>query len=165
MIGVLLPGIAGCGRAISHSDQRSIMTTGERQSCQLSGPDGCALYTFHLVMPFPRCMIVSAMSAASRPGRYAVASRALTRRPWSEGWQLLRELEEQGTRRGWTSRGSKIRRSPIRFVHGFVHETRRDGVRRGRCRWSIRTLRRPLTEVSATTGDGPRRQRRPSYGS
>ena len=36
------------------------------------------------------CSIVSAESAVSRPSRSAVASRALTRRPRPEGWQLSR---------------------------------------------------------------------------
>jgi hypothetical protein len=40
-----------------------------------------------------------------------------------------------------TLRDSKTRRSPTRFVHVFVHETRWDGLRRGRCRRSLRTLR------------------------
>jgi hypothetical protein len=44
-----------------------------------------------LVVPSPRCTIVPAMSDVSRPGRYAVAPRALTRRPRPEGWQLSRE--------------------------------------------------------------------------
>jgi hypothetical protein len=46
----------------------------------------------------PRCSIVSAESAMSRPSRYAVASRALTQRPRPEAWQLSRRTgEEQGT--------------------------------------------------------------------
>ena len=84
------------------------------------------------MVPSPRCTIVSAMSAESRPGRCAVASRALTRRPWPEGWQLSREQgREQGTR--WRAR--REARNPqvtYRFVHGFVHETWRDAPRRGR---------------------------------
>jgi hypothetical protein len=53
-----------------------------------------------LVLPSPRCTIVSAMSAESRPGRHAVASRAWTRRPRPEGWQLSRERGRSRARGG-----------------------------------------------------------------
>ena len=61
-----------------------------------------------------------------------------------------------GARTGW--RGT-------RFVHGFVHETRRDRLRRGRRRrpeHDVRTC--TSTEVNAATGDCARRRRRASAG-
>ena len=75
------------------------------------------------MVPSPRCTIVSAMSAESRPGRCAVASRALTRRPWPEGWQLSWEQGRSRARDGVHVESLESRRSPTRFVHGFVHET------------------------------------------
>jgi hypothetical protein len=79
-----------------------------------------------LVVPSPRCPIVSAMSAESRPGHYAVASRALTRRPRPEGWQLSREREEQGTRR----RARREARKPAGHLPDLCTDlcTRRSGT-------------------------------------
>jgi hypothetical protein len=45
----------------------------------------------------PRCSMISAESSESRPSRYAVASRALTRRPRSRGGSYKEDGEEQGT--------------------------------------------------------------------
>jgi len=120
--------------------------------------------TFQAGGAVPRCTIVSAMSGASWPGRYAVASRALTRSHGLRDGSYRDYGEEQGTR--WrVRRETRNRGSPTRLVHGFVHETRRDGLRRGRCRRSTRTLPYPLTEVSATARDRPGGLRRTSYGS
>ena len=55
--------------------------------------------------------------------------------------------------------------SVTRFVHGFVHKTRRDGLRRGRRSGPDTTVRRPSPEVSAATRDDARQQRQTSYGS
>jgi hypothetical protein len=40
-----------------------------------------------------------------------------------------------------------------RFVHGSVHKTRRDGLRRGRHRRPGMNARRPSAEVNAATRD------------
>ena len=45
-------------------------------------------------------------------------------------------------------------------MHGFVHETRRDGLRRGRRSGPGMNARRPSAEVSTATRDDARRQRR-----
>ena len=42
-----------------------------------------------------------------------------------------------------------------RFVHGSVHKTRRDGLRRGRRTKLDANGRRPSAEVSTPTRDGP----------
>ena len=55
--------------------------------------------------------------------------------------------------------------SITRLVHGFVHKTRRDGLRRGRYRGPNMNARRQSAEVNAATRDKARRQRRTSYGS
>ena len=39
-----------------------------------------------------------------------------------------------------------------RFVHGFVHETRRDGLRRGRPRRPGMDARRPFPEINKRSG-------------
>jgi hypothetical protein len=43
---------------------------------------------------------------------------------------MVRELGRSSHAKACMPRGSTTRRSPTRFVHGFVHETRRDGSRR-----------------------------------
>ena len=50
-------------------------------------------------------------------------------------------------------------------MHGFVHDTRRDGLRRGRHIGPGMNARRPSAEVSEATRDDARRQGRTSYGS
>jgi hypothetical protein len=47
-----------------------------------------------------------------------------------------------------------------RFVHGFVHETRRDGLRRGRRFGPGMNACRPFAEVNVVTRDHARCQRR-----
>ncbi len=50
-------------------------------------------------------------------------------------------------------------------MHGFVHEMRRDGLKRGRRRRPEQTSRSKSAEVNMATGDRTGRQRRLSYGS
>jgi len=69
-------------------DPRSCCRTasGPRSLTLLAGQAGLPPLTHHARRP-PRCDMISAVSAASRPSRYAVASRAWTRQPRPEGWQ------------------------------------------------------------------------------
>src|SRR5450755_489885 len=75
----------------------------------------------HVVRP-PRCSMISAESAESRPSPLTrVASRALTRRPRPR----TGSYEEDG-------RGTETRRPTPIPVNGSVNGTRRDGLRWGR---------------------------------
>jgi hypothetical protein len=44
----------------------------------------------------PRCMMISTESSESRPSRFAVALRAMTRRPRPRGWQLREGRGSEG---------------------------------------------------------------------
>jgi hypothetical protein len=114
------------------------------------------------VVPSPRRSIVPAASVASRPGRYAVASRALTWRTRPRDRRLSRKRGRTRARNR-SAKGRGSRRSALVFVSGFVNETRRDAPRRGGRARSTETNSNPSAEVNATTGDSPRRRRRTSY--
>jgi hypothetical protein len=113
----------------------------------------------------PRRRSRSRPSADRRPHPHAPVGQAAPRRrqPRPEEQKPPRQ---RGRSREWsacTSRGSETSRSPTRFVHGFVHETRRDGPRRGETPKPDVDPRRASAEVSTATGDRTGQQRRPSY--
>lgn len=105
--GELLIALTQHGTSVPARHEATANCIRRRSECtatSLSSPELCApcapggLSLLHrgwcrmmVVVPFPRRSIVSTESVASRPGRFAVATRALTRRPRPERWQLSRK--------------------------------------------------------------------------
>jgi hypothetical protein len=87
---------------------------------------------------------------------------------------LLTEIEMLGSLSGW-SRSAEVDTELVHIggfenpqvngliVHGFVHETRRDGLRRGETPKVDVDPRHASAEVSTAIRDRARQQRRPSY--
>jgi hypothetical protein len=100
------------------------------------------------VSPRPSTIPAPATPAADRP-----PGSARRQRPSRAGWTLAPARGAYGDRH--ISYATSARSSGIRFVHGFVHETRRDRLGRRRCEKPETTPRWTSAEVNTTTRDGP----------
>ena len=90
--------------------------------------------------------------------------------PIGHGPLPVRVVDDDGMPQGRSMRGRMLEEheptgEEPNFVHAFVHETRRDRLRREGRRRPESTLRPTSTEVNRMTGDCPGRQRRASCGS
>jgi hypothetical protein len=121
-----MPGTCGHSRTARYTGSPA-----DRQADPLRKP------TFQAGARPPRCTMISAESSELRPSRFAVALRAMTRRPRPRGWQLR---EGRGRcRNQWAARRA------TRVRHRVANNVRS-------ARGSISTYDSPVFRSSSTRG-------------